>query len=136
MSAIHRAASPAIKIEAASHRATKRAPYCAEIELMLLGGLTPNVYLFAGPGCWARAKSRRVVHGAGSAMVLPPDTDPRDLRWPAVDALLVCWPTTQSTEYRAKLLLAQALIRDGVRYAAIEHEPEWLNVWRQGGLLS
>lgn len=136
MNASNRAASPVIEIEAASGRATKRAPYSSEIELMLLGGITPNVYVFAGRDCWARAKSRRVVHGAGSAMVLPPDTDPRDLRWPAVDALLVCWPTTQSTEYRAKLLLAQALIRDGVRYAAIEHEPEWLNVWRQGGLLS
>ncbi|GAA3913887.1 hypothetical protein GCM10022229_03500 [Luteimonas lutimaris] len=103
---------------------------------MLLAGVAPNVYIYAGHDCWARAKNRREIHGAGSALVLPADTDPCDLRWPAVDAVLVCWPTTLSSDYRSKLLLAQALMRDGVRYAAIEHEPEWLNVRRAGELPS
>ncbi|WP_162454883.1 hypothetical protein [Pseudoxanthomonas kalamensis] len=126
----------AIEIDAVTRQGLHRAPFCSEIELLLLAGIQPNVYLYAGTDCWEKAKHRRAVHGAGSALVLPAETDPCDLRWPAVEALVVCWPTTNHSDYRNKILLAQALVRDGVRYAAIEHKPEWLNVYRAGVLMS
>lgn len=126
--------SPAVEIEATKIRASRRAPYCAEVELMLLAGINPNAYIFAGQDCWIRAKRRREVHGAGSALVLPGNANPSELRWPALDAVVVCWPASRQSDYRTKLQLAQALVRDGVRYAAIEHDPEWLNVWSSTGL--
>lgn len=135
MSASDRIKPPTIEIDAVTRPALRRAPFCSEVELLLLVGIQPNVYAFAGMDCWARAKHRRAAHGAGSALVLPADVEPCDLRWPAVDAVVVCWPTTNHVDYRTKLLLAQALIRDGVRYATIEHKPEWLNVWRAGVLM-
>ena len=132
MGASERNLTPTIEINALDRPGLRRAPYCGEVELLQASGITPNVYLFAGPECWERADDRRIKHGAGSALVLPDDVRPSALRWPSVDALVVCWPPADASVYRRKIELAQALIRDGVRYAAIEHEPEWLNVWRKG----
>jgi hypothetical protein len=119
-----------LEVEAATQSGTKRCPYFGEVaEAMRTGN--PNVYLFAGPKAWDRARRRRTQHGPGSALILPDDENPLDLRWPAVDALMVVWP--DSGAYRRKLLLGQALVRDGVRYACIEHEPKFLEVWVEGG---
>ena len=132
MGASERNLTPAVEIEALDRPGLRRAPYCSEVEMLQASGVNPNVYLFAGPGCWERADDRRIKHGTGSAMVLPDDIRPSALRWPKLEALVVCWPPAGASAYRRKIELAQALIRDGVRYAAIEHEPEWLNVWRKG----
>lgn len=104
--------------------------------MLLFAGVHLNVYLYAGSKCWDRAKLRREAHGAGSALVLPDGVDPVSLRWPAVDSMVVCWPPSAEMEYRRKLDLARALMRDGVRFAAIEHRPKCLHVWRHDGLPS
>jgi hypothetical protein len=119
-----------LEIEAASIAGSKRSPYFGEVTAAIAQG-SPNVFLFAGPSAWARAKRRREVHGPGTALVLPDDDNPLDLRWPALDALLVAWPDPNA--YRRKLMLGQALARDGVRYACIEHAPRFLDVWIEGG---
>ena len=89
-----------------------------------------------GADAWERAERRRIQFGPGSALVLQDETAPDALRWPRLDVLVIAWPDTTPAAYSRKLKLAQALIRDGVRFAAIEHAPEWLNVWREGGKLN
>jgi hypothetical protein len=119
-----------LEVDAATIAGSKRCPYFGEvIEAARVG--TPNVYLFAGPDAWHRARKRRDQHGPGSALVLPDNDNPLELRWPALDALLVAWPDPNA--YRRKLMLGQALARDGVRYACIEHAPRFLDVWIEGG---
>ena len=128
----HVAINPLIEVEALRVAGIKRAPYAAEVEQLLAAGKVPNVYVFAGPSAWQRANARRERHGLGSAIVLPDDEEPAHLKWPAVDAVVVCWPRSAVPDYRRRLGLAQALIRDGVQFATIENYPEWLNVWRKG----
>lgn len=125
------ALSGRVVIDGSATRGSRRPPYGAEVEGVLATGRQPNLYVFAGDEAWERAKRRRKVHGQGSALVLPDDAEPEALRWPPVDAVVVAWPPP--SEYARKVGLARALIRDGVRYACIEHEPECLNVWREGG---
>lgn len=133
MSGLKQHLKPTIEIEGLESPGLRRAPFCGEVEALQASGVAPNVYLFAGHCCWERADDRRIRLGRGSALVLPDDVRPSALRWPAVDAVVVCWPQREVAEYRRKVELGQALVRDGVRYVAIEHEPEWLNIWRKGG---
>lgn len=121
-----------IHLPATAQRASRQAPYSAEVKLAMRDGRVPNVYVFAGPGCWGRAVARRILFGAGTALVLPDEVAPEQLKWPALDAVVVAWPAHNEVEHRRKLRLAQALIRDGVRYAVIEHSPSWINAWREG----
>jgi len=123
---------PVIEVEALQVNGVKRAPYAIEVEQLLAAGKVPNVYLFAGASAWQRANARRDQHGPGSALVLPDDEDPANLKWPAVDAVVVCWPRSALKDYGRRIQLAQALIRDRVRFAAIENHPDWLSVWRKG----
>lgn len=127
---------PTIEIEGLKCAGLRRAPFCGEVESLQASGGNPNVYLFAGASCWERADQRRIQCGGGSALVLPDDVRPSALKWPAVCEMVVCWPPSGANEYRRKIELGQALIRDGVRYAAVQHEPEWLNFWRKGGAIS
>jgi hypothetical protein len=125
-----------LNLDAAAIRACRNAPYAREVTAELAKGRNPNVYLFVGADAWERAERRRIQHGPGSALVLLDETAPDELRWPRLDTLVVAWPDKTPAAYAGKLKLAQALIRDGVRFAAIEHAPEWLNVWREGGKLN
>ncbi len=126
------AINPVIELEALQFAGTKRAPYALEVEQLLAVGKVPNVYVFAGANGWQRANARRDQHGPGSALVLPDEESPASLKWPAVDAVVVCWPRSALKDYGRRIELAQALIRDRVRFAAIENHPEWLSVWRKG----
>lgn len=125
------AINPVIEVEALQVDGVKRAPYALEVEQLLAAGKIPNVYVFAGASAWQRANARRDQHGLGSAMVLPDDEEPAHLKWPAVDAVVVCWPRSTQPDYRRRIELARALIRDNVRFATIENHPDWLNVWRK-----
>jgi len=89
-------------------------------------GVEPNTYIFAGENCWDRAMRRRIQFGPGCALVLPQDCLPEDLIWPPLRAVIVAWPRYTDSARLLKLRLAQALIRDGVGYAAVEHAPEWI----------
>lgn len=125
-----------LNLDAATIHPRRNAPYACEVTAELTKGRNPNVYLFVGADAWERAERRRIQYGPGSALALQDETDPSALRWPRLDTLVVAWPDTTPAAYSRKLKLAQALIRDGVRFAAIEHAPEWLNVWREGGKLN
>jgi len=107
------------------------APYAREVLRAIRGNYEPNTFVFAGSDCWARAERRRIQLGLGTAMVLPAGWDPAELRWPALTGVVVAWPE-HSGQYRLKLRLAQALVRDGVQFATIEHVPEWIRAWRAG----
>jgi len=104
----------------------RQAPYSGEVRAVLRDGYEPNTYLFAGDQCWDRAIKRRMQFGLGCALVLPEDCPPEDLIWPPLRAVIVAWPHFSSCARAMKLRLAQALIRDGVRYAAVEHAPDWI----------
>lgn len=98
----------------------------ARFDLRCAKAKKPNTYLFAGDQCWDRAIRRRIQFGLGCALVLPADCEPEDLIWPPLRALIVAWPDYSRSARVLKLRLVQALVRDGVRYAAVEHAPEWL----------
>ncbi len=132
MSSQDLAINPVIELEPLQLAGMKRAPYALEVEQLLAAGKVPNVYVFAGANAWQRANARRDQHGPGSALVLPDDENPASLKWPAVDTVVVCWPRSALKDYGRRIELAQALIRDRVRFAAIENHPEWLSVWRKG----
>ena len=112
---------PFIEIESIHSPGLRRAPFCSEVESLLKAGRSPNVYLYAGPGCWERADDRRISFGPGTALVLPDFVEPASLCWPRVDAMVVFWPVGPTSSYRRKIELGQALIRDGVRFVTIEH---------------
>lgn len=67
----------------------KRPPYSREVETILQTGREPNVWLFAGPDAWDKAKECRRTHGRGSALLLPPGDDPAGYCWPPVDGLML-----------------------------------------------
>lgn len=121
-----------IHLPAPAQLGVRLAPYATEVKLAMRDGRVPNVYVFAGPGCWDRAITRRIQFGTGTALVLPDDVHPELLTWPALDAVVVAWPAHDERARARKFGLAQALIRDGVRYAAIEHSPLWIQAWREG----
>jgi len=75
---------------------------------------------------------RRVELGEGTALVLPDDIPPEALIWPPLDFVVVAWPRCDERALHRKLCLARALVGDGVRFAAIQHEPDWFQVWREG----
>lgn len=110
----------------------RHAPYSGEVRAALRDGYEPNTYLFAGDQCWDRAARRRIQFGLGCALVLPNDREPEDLIWPPLRAVIVAWPDYSASAQLLKLRLVRALIRDGVRYAAVEHAPEWI-LARPGG---
>lgn len=133
MSGLERSQEPAIEIAGLDCPGLRRAPFCNEVETLQASGVMPNVYLFAGPDCWARADDRRIRFGSGTALVLPDALPPSVLKWPAVDAVVVCWPPRVVNEYRRKVELGRALLRDGTRFVAIQHEPAWLSFWHEVG---
>ena len=122
----------AIHLPAAIDAARRQAPYSAEVRAATSDGRVPNVYVFAGPLCWDRAIRRRLQFGPGTALVLPEDVNPEELKWPSLDSVVVAWPCHDESARARKLRLAQALIRDGLRYVAIEHAPLWIQAWREG----
>jgi len=123
---------PVLHLPPPAESGKRRAPYSSEVFAVMLEGRVPNVYVFAGPECWDRANQRRIHRGLGTALVLPDDCSPEQLIWPAVEAVIVAWPIHGDCDRTRKLRLAQALIRDGVRFAAIEHAPQWIRAWREG----
>ncbi len=104
----------------------RHAPYSGEVRAAMRNGVEPNTYIFAGDNCWDRAMRRRIQFGPGCALVLPEDCLPEDLIWPPLRAVIVAWPRYTDSARLLKLRLAQALIRDGVGYAAVEHAPDWI----------
>ena len=126
------AIEPVIEVVALQVGGIKRAPYSLEVEQVLAAGKVPNVYVFAGANAWRRANIRREQRGPGSALVLPDDEEPSSLRWPPVEAVVVCWPTSEVPDYPRRLELAQALIRDNVKFASIENHPDWMSIRCKG----
>lgn len=120
-----------IHLPASGQKGARLAPYASEVKLAMRQG-HPNVFIFAGPRCWERAAKRRIQFGLGTSLVLPNEVSPEHLTWPGLDAIVVAWPEHDELARARKLILAQALIRDGVRYAAIEHAPSWIGAWRAG----
>lgn len=106
--------------------ALRMPPYGREVAAALDTGRNVNCYLFAGNDCWKRAQRRREQHGQGSTLLLPFGDDPRDYRWPSVDAL-VC--AVGDMERALVERLARALIRDGVRYACLIGDTDTVNAW-------
>lgn len=104
----------------------RQAPYSSEVRAAMGDGAEPNTYIFAGEDCWERANKCRVQFGLGCALVLPDDCAPEDLIWPPLQAVVVAWPDYSCSARVLKLRLVQALVRDGIRYAAVEHAPEWI----------
>lgn len=50
---------------------------------------TSNVFIFAGPDAWNRAKQRK----AGNAMVLPEGDEPASYKWPVYGLeVMLIWP--------------------------------------------
>jgi hypothetical protein len=74
------------------------------------------VYVFAGPDAWAKASRRREVHGPGSALVLPPDAEPADILWPALDGVFV---DARAVKRQKAVSLGACIIACGTRYAAV-----------------
>lgn len=123
-----------IRLDAINTKPQKLAPYGTHVLNFLRTGKQPNLCLFAGFNCWNRAEGWQRSHGSGTTLVLPDGVCPASLKWPPVDSLVVAWPPdNKPNTYRRKLELAQALIRDGVRFIAIQHEPEFLYVYAEGG---
>lgn len=86
--------------------------YGREVESALRERRTLNVRLYANrPDPWTLARQHRATFGAGSTLVLPPDTDPYEIRWPEISSLIV-----NITGLPAKIvqMLAHALVRDGL----------------------
>ena len=67
----------------------KRPPYAKEVEAILRTRREPNVWLFAGPDAWNKAKECRRIHGPGASLLLPPGDDPAGYQWPPVDGLML-----------------------------------------------
>ncbi len=106
----------------------RSAPFAGEIERALTGWWSPNAKIFAGALAWERAQAMRRAFGPLAALVLPDDEDPEELRWPALQTVVVHYPDGSPAAYRRKLSLARALIRDGVGRAWIEHWPSPMDV--------
>lgn len=123
--------SGTIELDGLTGLGVRGAPFIREVELLLANGVSPNLYVFAGTQCWERADGRRVKHGLGTALVLPDNIDPTSLRWPAVDSLVVCWPSSQRNDYARKILLDPSIDRDGVLFVAVEHTQR-ISAWRKG----
>lgn len=125
-----------IRLDALTVKPQKLAPYAKGVFEFLRRGKQANCYLFTGRDAWERCKARLQQRGLGTAMVLPDNEYPASLKWPPTDTLVVAWPSDNKpfeATYRRKLELAQALVRDGVRFVAIQHEPEFLMFWAEGG---
>lgn len=104
----------------------RHATYSGEVRAALRDGHEPNTYLFVVDQCWNRAIGRRIPFGLCCALVLPDDCTPKELIWPPLRAAIVAWPDCSPSARLVKLRLMQTLVRDGVRYAAVEHAPEWI----------
>ena len=95
---------------------SKRCPFGREIEAKIGATGTADVRLYASEPAsrrWSRALARRALVGPATATLLPPSTDPLELRWPAcpIVADVTGLPGDQVHA------LAQALIRDGCEFA-------------------
>jgi hypothetical protein len=113
-----------IVLPAANVDGHKLAPYGRDVAAAVASGKCCNTYIFAGTDAWERAKARRNALGPASALVLPTNCSPLDLKWPPVPHVVVAWPTC--TDIERKFDLARALIRDGIQVVHIEHYPVWL----------
>jgi hypothetical protein len=115
-----------IALAAADQKGISLAPFSKDVLAAIASHIYPNVYIFCGPNAWYRASVRRALRGAASTLVLPEYVDPLSLIWPKVDSVIVAWPG--HSDLQRKLDLAQALVRDGIGSAHIQHEPHWLHV--------
>jgi len=61
------------------------APYSLEVRGELEAGRHPAVHVFSGQDSWRRAEHRRLTHGLGTALVLPPGESPEIFDWPPVE---------------------------------------------------
>lgn len=128
--------APVLQLPALEVTGRRQAPYSSEVRAAMRDGAEPNTYIYAGENCWDRAIRRRLRFGLGCALVLPDDCAPEDLIWPPLRALIVAWPDYSPSARKLKLRLVQALVRDGVQYAAVEHAPEWILARPAGAYLN
>lgn len=111
------------------------APFADEIDAALAEHKQVNVRLFAcQPDPWPAALAHREAFGAASTLVLPPDTNPLSLAWPALTNL-----TGDITGLPDVVLhdLATALVRAGLRLGYLsdrERPARNLRVARKGGI--
>jgi hypothetical protein len=82
-------------------------PYGRDVERAVAAGKNPNVFLYATPDAWERARNR----SCGTAMLLPPGDDPEVYRWPSVPGgVFVCAPgASRELAFR----LARAVVSAG-----------------------
>lgn len=101
------------------HHALPDAPYFSEVAALLRFRHSPAVELFVGSCAWDLAERRRIDVGPGSALVLPVERDPADLRWPPLAELVIVVPYAH--EFHQQIPLIRALARDGVRSVFIQY---------------
>lgn len=89
----------------------------------------PRVRLFLGALAIAQATAWCTENGPGTAMALPDGIDPRSMHWPAVALLKVVQGDSQTEPLSRLTVLAHALRRAGVGYAAFDHLVGWTNLW-------
>ncbi len=76
--------TPVIPIDPSTMKAVRLPPFAREVQAAVTARKDPNVYVYATPDAWGRARRRRECHGADSAMILPPGEAPDSFRWPVV----------------------------------------------------
>lgn len=73
-----------ISLAATTTTSNRMPPYGKDVAAAVAAGRAVNVYVYAGPNAWQRARDRLASHGPASAMVLPPGDDPAAYRWPRI----------------------------------------------------
>ena len=95
-----------------SQRSARLAPYGKAVTA------TSNLFIFAGPDAWGRAKQRK----SGNAMVLPEGDDPTSYQWPVhgLEVMLI-W---KDAARDSVLEFGEHLIRSGASLVVAPFEGE------------
>jgi hypothetical protein len=123
----------AIELEPADLSGARRwCPYGREVDAS-----PGNVYVYAGPHAWDRATRRRAAHGNGSTLLLPPDCEPAEMRWPRMPR--GCLVDGRDITRQQAVALAVAIVTAGTPLAFVVRDDEgfpvaarnWRNPLRQ-----
>jgi hypothetical protein len=126
-------AIPVVPIEPSALRSTRVPPFARDIRASIAAGRHPNVYIFATPNAWDRARHRRARHGIDSALILPPGEASDAYRWPVVPGGLLVVANGQPRMFAFEL--ARVIVTCGTPVAVatfgdnellIVRRPEWL----------
>jgi len=109
----YRALMGPVHLDTIEQTGSRLPPYGKEVEQAAREERYINVAVFAGPGAWDRAASRRKTHGAASTLVLPPNEPPATYRWPVIPGGVM----VVAHDRKSALELAQAIVSDGTPLA-------------------